>query len=288
MKGKIRHYIKLVEKENIFSFSFRLIIKKLLIALLLILPFSAQGVIYAVLVGVSEYKSSANNLNYSHRDAIAMYELLKEHTTPERMILLTNAQASHDNIVYYTKRLFQQAQPDDIVIFYFSGHGNKDIFFAYDKVLYFKTLQSIFRQTKARRKLIFADACFSGTLRQSGLKTVSGNANQGSYADKNGLQSSVPAPSNNTNLGNNVLLFLSSRSNQYAQESSLFGNGAFTHFLLDGLKGDADVNHDTYITAKELFNFVYPKVREQTNNSQSPVMWGKFDENMIILKLNNN
>ena len=40
------------------------------------------------------------------------------------------------------------------------------------------------------------------------------------------------------------------------------------------------------ITANELFDFVHPKVKERTNESQIPVMWGKFDKSMIILKLN--
>ena len=236
--------------------------KKLLFIVLLALPLSVEGKIYAVLVGVSEYEQSANNLTYCHRDAIEMYALLKDYTPPDRMKLLTNKQAKHDNIVYYTRQLFQQAQADDIVIFFFAGHGNNDVFFAHDKALYFSILKSIFKQSKANRKLIFADACFSGTLRQSGN----------------------PAASANTDLGKNVLLFLSSRSNQYSHENSALRNGIFTYFLLAGLRGGADVNKDGYITAKELFNFVYPKVKQRSGGKQNPVMWGKFDENMIILK----
>lgn len=240
--------------------------KKALFILWLVLPLSlsAQGKIYAVLVGVSEYEQSANNLNYCHRDAIEMYEMLKAYTAPERMMLLINKQAKLDNIVYYTQQLFKQAQPDDIVIFFFSGHGGKNIFVSHDKPLYFSTLENIFKQTKAKRKLIFADACYSGTLRQPGNQTAS----------------------NNSNMGKNVLLFLSSRSNQLSQEDSALKNGAFAYFLLAGLRGGADFNRDGYITAKELFNFVNPKVKERTSGRQIPVMWGKFDENMIILKLN--
>ena len=239
--------------------------KSALFMLMFTLPLAVQCEIYAVFVGISEYEKPEGNLSYCHRDAIAMYELLKANTTPDKLVLLTNHQAKHNNIVYYTSQLFKQAQPDDVVLFYFSGHGNRSVFFAYDKSLYFSTLQAIFQQTKARRKFIFADACFAGTLRQSGNQTAT----------------------NKSNMGSNVLLFLSSRSDQYAQENNLLGNGIFTHFLLTGLKGAADVNNDSCITARELFNFVHPQVKAKTNESQIPVMWGKFDENMIILKLNN-
>ena len=225
-------------------------------------PVFSQGKIYAVLIGVSEYANPANNLTYCHQDAIDMYDLLKEHTSAERMALLTNRQATHSNIVYYTQKLFQQAQPEDIVIFFFSGHGGDNIFATHDKYLDFSTLQKIFKSSKAKRKLIFADACYSGTLRQSGNQSIS----------------------QNTNMGKNVLLFLSSRSNQMSTETGSLRNGVFTYFLLAGLKGGADVNKDEYITAKELFVFVYPKVKERSNGSQIPVMWGKFDENMVILK----
>ena len=240
--------------------------KTVFLLLLFALPLEVQAKIYAVLVGVSEYEIPANNLTYCHRDAIEMYELLKEHTTAERMRLLTNRQARHDNIVYYARQLFKQAQPDDIVIFFFSGHGDNNMFFTYDKSLNFGTLQSIFKQTKARRKLIFADACFAGTLRQTGNSSAS----------------------TNVNLGNRVMLFLSSRSNQISREDLTLRNGMFTYFLLAGLRGGADVNRDSYITAEELFNFVYPKVRERSSDRQIPVMWGKFDKDMVILKLKDN
>ena len=236
---------------------------RLLLSLLFLLtgtPFIfSQGKIYAILIGVSEYARPENNLTYCHWDAMAMYELLEEYTTPDRIILLTNQQARHDYIVYYAERLFRQAQPEDIVIFFFSGHGDPNVFYTHDKALHFNTLYGIFKQTHAKRKLIFADACFSGTLRQSGN-------------------------SGNSNAGKNVLIFLSSRSNQYSREDMSLRNGAFTYFLLAGLRGGADFNRDSYITAKELFTFVNPKVRERTGGTQVPVMWGKFDENMIILQ----
>ena len=244
-------------------------IRSLLFILFLLmwaLPVLPQGNIYAVLIGISEYEHPGNNLTYSHRDAMAMYELLKDYTTPDRMILLTNQQARRDHIVYYAEQLFRQAKPEDIVIFFFSGHGEPNVFYAYDNHLNFNELYGIFKQTNARQKLIFADASFSGTLRQSGNRAASDDFN----AEKN------------------VLVFLSSRSDQYSREDISLRNGMFTYFLLAGLKGNADVNSDSCITAIELFNFVNPKVKERTNGNQVPVMWGKFDKNMIILKRKSN
>lgn len=236
-----------------------------IISLLSVLSLSAQGKIYAVLVGVSEYEQSDKNLNYCHRDAIAMYELLKKHTSSDKMVLLTDRQAKHDNIIFCTNQLFRQAKPEDIVIFHFSGHGSEIHLASYDKALYYTELQKIFKKCKVKRKLLFVDACHSGALRQPGNQTTSTNINP----------------------GKNVLLFLSSRSNQLSSEWSDLKNGIFTYFLLAGLNGGADADKDGYITAKELFNFVNPKVKERSKGEQVPVMWGKFDKNMIILNLKN-
>jgi uncharacterized caspase-like protein len=65
-------------------------------------------------------------------------------------------------------------------------------------------------------------------------------------------------------------------------------NGAFTFFLIAGLKGGADANRDRMITAKELYDFVRPQVEEQTGGKQIPVMWGKFEDDMVIMNWKNN
>jgi len=224
----------------------------------------SQGRIFAVIVGVSEYQNPSGNLSYSHRDAIDMYQLLRPYTLPERIKLLTNSEARHDNIVYYAQQLFRQAKAEDVVIFYFSGHGSYNLFCTYDQYLYFATLQRIFKECKANRKMIFADSCHAGSLRQEG--------------------NSAATTTNNQNAGKNVMLFMASRSNQYSFEDGGLQNGSFTYFLISGLKGAADVNKDSYITAFELFSYVNPKVKERSKGVQVPVMWGKFNKNMVILK----
>lgn len=36
--------------------------------------------------------------------------------------------------------------------------------------------------------------------------------------------------------------------------------------------------------AKEIYNFVHQGVVEASGNRQHPVMWGKFDGNMAVIK----
>jgi uncharacterized caspase-like protein len=242
--------------------------KKAVICLCVLFPFFSSardnGQLYSVCVGVSEYAEPSDNLTYPDKDAVEMYELLKLHTAPSNLILLTDSQATADNVLKRLDELFTQTRPEDIVIFFFSGHGGQGCFCAHDRIIYFKSLQEIFKKTKSRRKIIFADACYAGTLR-------------GPAKPENGSDSHA---------GKDVLLFLSSRSGQVSFDSPSLKNGIFSRFLIAGLKGAADVNRDRIIAAKELFAYVNAKVLEHSQNRQTPVMWGKFDDRMPILNWN--
>jgi uncharacterized caspase-like protein len=239
-----------------------------LLLLLLILSWSyagsPQGRLYAVMAGVSKYKNPGNDLPHPRADATEIYDILKLRTEISGLRLLTDEKATVSNILKTTRELFSQTKPEDSVLFFFSGHGNNELFSAYDAPLKFDQLRAIFKETKAKRKIIFADSCHAGTFR------TAGSARTGQR------------PS----LGGDVMLFLSSRSNQNSLDNPRMKYSMFTYFLAAGLKGGADANRDRIITARELFDFVNPKVKERSNGVQIPVMWGKFPDNMTILDWN--
>ena len=120
-------------------------------------PLFSQSRIFAISVGVSEYLDPSANLTYSHVAAKEIYNLLLPHTTTDRIVLLTNENANLNNVVYQMKELFKQAKPEDVVIFYFAGHGYYNLFYVHDQNLYFSTLQEIFKECKANRKMIFGN-----------------------------------------------------------------------------------------------------------------------------------
>ena len=82
----------------------------------------------------------------------------------------------------------------------------------------------------------------------------------------------------------NVMLFLSSRGNEFSNERPDMKNGYFTTYLGKGLQGAADANRDRTITAKELFDYVHKGVIELSFGAQHPVMWGNFPDDMTIMK----
>ncbi|GHV65203.1 hypothetical protein FACS1894199_05310 [Bacteroidia bacterium] len=222
-----------------------------------------EGKLYAVVVGISEYKKPWRSLQYCHTDAIEMSKLLAKQTSISNVKLLKNKDATVSNILKVTTEIFTKTNPQDIVILYFSGHGGVGHFLAHDGALYFHSLSSIFSNTKAKRKIIFADACYSGAFR---IKSSTVTSNDGGIGDK-------------------VLLFLSSRSDQISYEPSTLKNGMFTYYLMEGLKGAADTDNDRIITAKELFAFVTPRVKKYMKGygiTQAPLMLGNFSDNLVV------
>ncbi len=158
---------------------------------------------------------------------------------------------------------FGRAKAVDKIVFYFSGHGYPGGFLPYemrkieDGLIYSEVIK-IMNSSKAKDKIIFADACNSGAIRKN--------------------QTSAPS-----NIGN-IMMFLSSRGNEYSIESPLLSNGYFTNYLLHALGGKADSNGDRSVTAKELYDYVSTGVIQLSKGKQHPVMWGKFPDDMVIVK----
>lgn len=213
--------------------------------------------IYLAAVGIADYPDPIKDLLLPVNDAKAIYQLYQKHFNA-KAILITDERATRQNILNQAGRLFAQAEDEDIVIFFFSGHGYPGGFAIYGDYLDYGDVRSLFSSSKVANKMILADACFSGDIREN-KRDVSAR-NQG------------------------VMLFLSSRDDEVSIESPSMRNGFFTACLLRCLKGGADVNHDRVITAKELFTEVSKGVRGLSGDRQHPVMWGNFDDNMPVMK----
>lgn len=234
--------------------------KFILISIFMIVTVLAKAETFVVCVGISNYQN-IRSLRLPEEDAKSISALYK--TKTNNVILITGKYATHDTILKALNDQFKRAKEGDQVVFYFSGHGYEGGFCPYDmgdkykNGLSYQEIYSAFRQSKAKRKIILADACFSGGLRKN-KKTTSPQTDS------------------------NVLLFLSSRTNETSIETPKLKNGFFTAYLERGLRGGADENKDKIVTAKELYTYVSSGVKKVSSNRQHPVMWGKFDNNLIL------
>lgn len=223
------------------------------------IPASAK--IYLVSVGISDYPGEERDLRLPVQDAKTITWLYGKNSNVEYKQLL-DGDATAENIVNSIRTLFGKAGANDIVVFFFSGHGYPGGFAAYDKMLSYDKVRKAMAGSKSKNKMIFADACYSGKIATPGKDSSSS------------LASAKKA---------NVMLFLSSRSNEVSIERRTMSNGFFTTCLQRGLRGGADANRDRKITAKELFTYVHDGVVKLSKDKQHPVMWGKFSDDMPVM-----
>lgn len=231
--------------------------------------------VWAVIIGVSSYNHMPT-LKFTDDDAYRMYAFMKSPEggalSDDRLRILIDEDATRHNILTNLNDVFSRAGSNDLVMLYFSGHGLQGSFLPNDfdgfnnKILH-EEINQIFQNSRAKYKICIADACHSGSLLAMKGTTTAKNALEKYYAT---LAQAAPG----------TALILSSKSNETSLESSGLRQGVFSHFLIKGLKGEADVNFDKIVSIQELYNYTESNVRSYTGNRQSPVIKGRYDRNM--------
>ncbi|NRA51036.1 MAG: caspase family protein [Phaeodactylibacter sp.] len=233
--------------------------------------------VFAVVIGVSKYTHMVP-LNYTDDDAYQMYAFLK---SPEggaldddHISILIDEAATLNRIKFTMKEVFNRAGPEDLIMLYYSGHGYADAFLPIDfngvhNKLFHKEIIGIFERSPAKYKLCIADACYSGGMLAAKGGIAPSQLTQDLY-DR--LAEAAPG----------TALIMSSKSNETSLESKGLRQGVFSHYLIRGLKGEADRNKDRYVDISELFRFVSQNVQNYTGSQQSPMIEGDYDPEMPV------
>jgi uncharacterized caspase-like protein len=187
-------------------------------------------------------------------------------------------------------QFFSEARKDDLLVFYFSGHGVKDengqLYLAVRdtelKLLSGTSIEAAFitaqmDRSHSKRQVLIFDCCHSGAF------------SQGTKASAAQVVGTGPT-FEGTGYGHIVLT--ATDSTQYAWEGDrIIGNSdksVFTHYILQGLKtGEADRNGDGVITVDELYDYVYEQVVRETPK-QTPGKWSYKQQGDIVVAKNPN
>ncbi|NES86364.1 MAG: caspase family protein, partial [Moorea sp. SIO2B7] len=221
----------------------------------------------ALLIGVSEFDSGdLEPLPKALADVKAMEEVLLE---PE----LGGFEESHLTVLKNPKRQImedaiydifnkQKSKRDDLLLFYFSGHGIVDE----SGIFYFSTRETrkdngklrpttavksnyvheYMNQCRSRRITIILDCCHSGAFAQGLTHKGAGN------------------PQIKEQLGGEGRAILTAASmTQYAWSKDEYPLSAYTYFLLEGVKtGEADTDGNKYLSMEEIHEYAKKKVLE--------------------------
>jgi len=231
--------------------------------------------IWAVVVGIARYEHMPS-LKYSDDDAYRIYAFLK---SPEggalqddQIRVLIDEDASRLKILQALNEVFLKADENDVVMFYYSGHGLEGTFIPIDydgtnNLISHEEIKDILSRSKAKHKICYFDACYSGSLL----------AAKGPYSN-----SLLYFYDEIERTPGGTAFMMSSKNKEFSLEDGGLRQGIFSHFLIKGLKGQADLDLNKTITIKELFDYVYKNVREYTGNVQSPMIAGDYNESMPV------
>lgn len=231
---------------------------------------------WALIIGVSSYRHMPA-LRFPDDDAYRLFAFLKSPQggaiPDERMQILIDEDATRQNILHAMEGLFLRAGPEDLVILYFSGHGLPGAFLPIDydgigNTLTHQEIKRMLDMSPAGYKLCLADACHSGGL----LAARGGQLPDVLSRYYENLAQTRPG----------TALIMSSKAEETSLESSGLRQGVFSHFLLRGLKGEADNDRDGVVRIQELFTYIDQQVNAYTRHQQSPVIQGDYDQRMPI------
>jgi uncharacterized caspase-like protein len=246
--------------------------------------------IWAVVIGISKYQKSGMNLGYADRDAQFFYDYLTSPSgggvSKDNAALLVNEQATRANILKEITDKCNRAFDDDLLILYIAGHGmpdpvgNEIYFLSYESQPDNLTgtavsqidIEKALARTRAKKKVWIADACHSGG---AGLNiNVRGDRAYATNRMLIGIGTSSEG----------IAIFTASSGSEYSQEDEKWGDGhgVFTHYLLEGLSGKAETNKDGLISIRELYDYVYHRVVDDTKGQQHPELKGNFDNRLPL------
>lgn len=254
---------------------------------------SDRGTIWAVVIGITQYKS-VQSLRYADKDAVAFAEYLQSQVgvSKDNLIVLTNRDAT----LFTLKRtlgtdLRRKAGPKDTVIVFFAGHGApepdssspdgdglekylipydadpKDL---YSTALPMREIETIFERLSSERVIFITDSCYSGA---AGGRTFSPISRRATVSD--GFLTRLSK-------GKGRVVLTASRASEVSEERDDLGHGVFTYYLLKGLQGPADMDADRLITVDELYAYVSRHVPAATGQNQHPVKKGEVEGQLIL------
>ena len=204
--------------------------------------------VIALAVGVSDYGGRTSNLPNTDTDARELYNSLRGagllHPASQ---LLVNDEATTKNVANAFARAAAQAGPNDLFLFFYSGHGNQvdvpvsaaeldgraETIELFDDAMTDAQLKPLFDSVHGRMSMVVLDSCFSG-----------------------GFRNLIDRP--------NVMGMFSSEEDLTSLVADRFKAGGFlSYFLRPALQGEADDDGDGIVTAGELSTYVRRRFRRE-------------------------
>jgi hypothetical protein len=232
----------------------------------------------ALVIGINEYKDvGLQDLRKARNDAKGIAKILIQNGEFDLVTLMTDETDPKDdpdslfptklNVDEKLDSLLMEAGPEDLFLFYFSGHGVSD----YEEKSFLLTQDSILSKPfnsslsvesvvqkigkkGIKNSLLFLDACRDSMY-------TSKNTNTNPLNDKVLLDGEIFG------------ILYSTKAGFFSYEDDESSYGVFTKYLIYALEGRADINRDKKVTFSELENYITAAVKDwsiRKNKQQKP------------------
>ncbi|MCG6138273.1 MAG: caspase family protein [Nostoc sp. LLA-1] len=242
-----------------------------------------EAQLWLLLVGVNQYQDERlPPLRYSAVDCQGLAAALADATqefphTEERVHHdLTSQPPTLATVRASLNQITDAAQPQDTILFYFSGHGmlepnSQQAFLCLTDTqtddlintgLGLQELLQVLENSGVQTQLVWLDACHSGGLTFRGARSETHKPSL-----SNPTQQMVELLRQRAKQSKGFYALLSCDTNQQSWEFPELGHGVFSYYLMRGLRGEA-ADPQGLINADGLYQYVYQQTRqyiEQTN-----------------------
>lgn len=228
---------------------------------------SAAGIQrFAFIIGVNDGGGDRITLRYAASDARTMANVMEDlgGIAPRNRLLLIDPGRTEilEGFKELESRMTGAKERGGRVelFFYYSGHSDDQGLLLFGRRLKYKDLKAGLKSLPADLRIVILDSCASGAI----TRTKGGKRTQPFLVD------------DSVQLKGHAYL-ASSAADEAAQESDAIGGSFFTHYLVSGLRGAADVTGDRRVTLNEAYHFAYTETLGRTETTQSGSQHATYD-----------
>lgn len=203
------------------------------------------GRVWGLFAGITDYPGSVNDLPECANDARKLAEAVRNqgNMPQSQEFLFTDAQATTANLRQAMQTITQRIRPDDVLVFFYSGHGGQtdsssdpreldrqdEYLLMHDGRMMDDELGRLFDGLNARVALVAIDACFAGGFAKD---VITRPGRVGMFSSEEDVTSAVAG--------------------------RFQAGGYLSHFLRLGINGEADNDpHNAILTVGELTHYTW-------------------------------
>lgn len=243
---------------------------------------------YAVIVGMADYPGTEDDFP-GNMDGPDMYDALLrdgDHWLPANVKLLCDSQATRTDVMNALDSMGASAGPDDVCVFFFSGHGSQgydfspydeddgldESLYVYGSLISDDELASTFGTYSCNHICVIVDACYAGGMTKSDGEPWTDGFAADLLAGRASARGAGGTPRDMDRSGIVALMSSAEHESSYWRPD-LPSNAIFPRYVIEALgQAVTDLDGNGFASAEEVFAYAAPPT-EKWGFDQHPKLY---------------